>query len=919
MRSPVLLAVCAFALALPSVAAAEPSCTVTGTADADVLVGTPGPDVICGLEGNDVLRGRGGDDILRGGLGNDTLHGEQGRDTLDGGESDDLLIEGTGVGDEFIGGPGNDTASYANWIPEGSRGVFYTRFSANLNGLADDGGYHPGLRDPAEELDRIDASVENIAAYDDVAGDDRPNVLTGGQVNGRGGKDQVNGRASDDTLNGGDGRDRVSGGPGDDVLDGGSDDPDVLTCGAGFDEYVDDARDTLAGCEARKLDSSQARAGGAHSCELEAGFPEDREIRCWGANDRGQLGDGTTTSRTTSAVVAGLTRVSELDLGGEHTCAAVGGERLWCWGANDRGQLGDGTTTDRHTPTQLPTANVRGLAAGGRHTCIVDDARRVVCWGANDRGQLGDDTTADRTAPSSPVGGLILIRSVAAGQAHTCAITVERTVICWGANDHGQLGDGTTTDRHTPTPIPGLSDVASLSAGRAHTCAVRRDGTLRCWGANGEGQLGDGTTTDRHTPTPVSFPTENGIPSDTVREVTAGGRHTCALAAASEWWDSSSGVWCWGASDAGQFSDEYGREPNTPAEQLSDLWDPSSIAAGDDHTCVEGRSCWGDASRSQLPGRSLRWVNRPPHDIPGLTATRLDGANGSVCAVRGDTSLWCWGDNRQGQLGDGSLASRATPAPVPGLVGVNDVSGGGTSFCALASTGRVSCWGDLTGTETPVPVTGMGSAIAVSVGAGSACAVKSDGRVWCWTKSAPVPVRVGGVTDATAVASSCALKSDGTVWCWRSSVSPGSASQLAGLSGVVAVSGGEASCARKSDGSVWCWGQGSGGQLGDGTRVTRAAPGPVLGVSAAIDLDVEGGLGCAADSAQRLSCWGAVPLFAFGAFPGVVPGLDAMEIAGAGSRGACARREDGTVACWGSGPVNDSPDLPYSRGAVKVP
>ncbi len=239
--------------------------------------------------------------------------------------------------------------------------------------------------------------------------------------------------------------------------------------------------------------------------------------------DRGALSCADDCSFDESACILEYT---QLVPGGYHTCALRSDGSVWCWGANNMGQLGDGTTTRRLTPRAVGTltSGVVALAAGEVHTCALSTDGSVSCWGQNIYGQLGDGTTTDRHVPT-PVGALTSgVAAVAAGQYFTCAIKTNGSLWCWGRNFYGQLGDGTTEDRSVPTAVSGLgSGVMAAAGGGLHACALKTDGSLWCWGENFHGQVGDGTTVDRLVPTAVS-----GLDTG-VTKLSAGYEFACAL------------------------------------------------------------------------------------------------------------------------------------------------------------------------------------------------------------------------------------------------------------------------------------------------------------------------------------------------------------------------------------------------------
>lgn len=243
---------------------------------------------------------------------------------------------------------------------------------------------------------------------------------------------------------------------------------------------------------------STLAAGEAHTCGLAGrGVP-----LCWGENLSGQLGDGTRNNQTVPRIVGGGLGFREITAGWSHTCGLTASGNTFCWGLNSQGQLGDGSNLDHLQPT-LVLRSVQRLVAGSEHTCGIS-AGEVLCWGGNGSGQLGDGSTDARREPN-PVSGLPgRATELAAGAVHTCALLSDGQAFCWGQNRQGQLGDGTTESRVTPVPVSGGLRFTEIEAGGAQTCGLTRDGIRYCWGLNLSGQLGDGTRTSRSTPTRVS-------------------------------------------------------------------------------------------------------------------------------------------------------------------------------------------------------------------------------------------------------------------------------------------------------------------------------------------------------------------------------------------------------------------------------
>lgn len=244
-------------------------------------------------------------------------------------------------------------------------------------------------------------------------------------------------------------------------------------------------------------------AGPGHTCASTA-----KAGLCWGDNYFGELGDGTTTDRSAPVVYALESGIAVINTGGYgHSCDVTRSGRARCWGLNGSGQLGDGTTTDHLTPELvIGLRSAVALAEGDLHTCALTESGGVKCWGWNQYGQLGDGTTTDRHSPTA-----VRATAIAAGYAHTCALIATVAIKCWGVNGDGQLGDGTTSQRNIAGFVRTFQHggAVAIAAGNEHNCAVTESGGVKCWGRNQWGELGDGTTTDRLTPVRVrGFPVD---------------------------------------------------------------------------------------------------------------------------------------------------------------------------------------------------------------------------------------------------------------------------------------------------------------------------------------------------------------------------------------------------------------------------
>jgi alpha-tubulin suppressor-like RCC1 family protein len=361
------------------------------------------------------------------------------------------------------------------------------------------------------------------------------------------------------------------------------------------------------------------------------------------------------------ATAAAALVFSQVDAGTLHSCALTGAGKAWCWGSGASGELGNGKSSSSLRPVAvgggLTFIEIRG---GTSFSCGLASDDKASCWGSNQFGQLGDGTSALFHNTPVRVAGSRRFRQIHPGLNHTCAITFDDVAFCWGQNDTGELGDGTTADRNVPVQVHGGIRLKQVRAGGGQSCGLTGAGKAYCWGLNNVGQLGDGTTMRRLTPVAVAG-------SHVFTKLTVGDASACALA-------QDQRGWCWGHNALGQLADGSTATRRVRPVLIADNRQFTGIAEGGDHGCgilTSGATyCWGRTYSGAVgdgsPLRTSTVIRVPVPVVNGAGFKVINSGPQHTCALNGAGHAYCWGWNAGGQLGDGTTHDRSVPVAVLG-------------------------------------------------------------------------------------------------------------------------------------------------------------------------------------------------------------------------------------------------------------
>lgn len=560
-------------------------------------------------------------------------------------------------------------------------------------------------------------------------------------------------------------------------------------------------------------------------------------------------------------------KASQISISRGHQCAIMQDASLRCWGTNWARQIdGNGINDFKVTPFVITIAGVTGfrsISASEVHTCAVSLDNRLFCWGDSVDGQIGGGSSSGyQTTPLHVDAGTTYL-SVTSGDLHSCAITTANKLKCWGRNDYGQLGLGDTNERTVPTDTDNTSSYKFVQAGSRSTCAIRTDDKLFCWGYNGNYQLGDSSATSKNIPTAVDA-------AESYKAVAIGSKHGCGITL-------TNNLKCWGTNNYGQVGDNGVTTRPTPvpvsgAETYKSVTvnDDGNIATARGFTCAitsnDILQCWGVNSLLQLGNGTSNMQYLPATSDAGTTYAMVQASAARACGITLDGALKCWGN----LLGDNSpqnaysygsgnarhmYSSTLTKASewnfdTLSLFGNDAIDDHYSGTCGLSSN-KLYCWGSMKMSEGPF---GDGS--------------QTDAR-------RPAPVMIDPNTNYSYIhphrsLDVCAVSSAGQLKCWGTNTN-GELGEAAPVGQTVysptvadstatyikAVSNNNATCGITTTGALKCAGSNASGRLGLGDTTDRTTFTVVDNGVSYSDIEMGAAHTCGITTTGIMKCWGS--------------------------------------------------------------
>lgn len=618
------------------------------------------------------------------------------------------------------------------------------------------------------------------------------------------------------------------------------------------------------------------------------------EAWCRGINTSGQLGDGTTTTRLEAVKVSGTgsdpLSLIALAAGYNHACGINVTGDAYCWGDNNMGQLGNGTTTASSTPVKaLGGQAFTRIAAGNGRTCALTATNALYCWGENASGGLGV-TIGSKTSPTLVSSGPWLAVSMHAESRTQCAITSSGAAYCWGAGSNGELGNNTVTaNSNSLAAVSGGLTFKSLAVGGAHVCGLTSAGATYCWGTGSNGIVGNpAAAAAQRTPLAV-------VGGRVFSEISAGSNHTCGHEAGA--------IYCWGVNSSANLGDGTTTNSSTPVQVSATGSGPyvmGSITTGNAYSCAlapANRSyCWNDNGNGQIGDGTNVSKAAPTLVSAAPPFTSIIRTNAFSCGLTAANAAWCWGRNANGQLGIGTTTASSVPVAVNGSYRFSKLSSGDSLTCGLTTAGAAYCWGlNSAGqlgvgnsTSTNAPATRAGSATYRDIVAAPdhTCGIRDNGSADCWGEqlnligisiylNSPSPILSSGTFTSIAAGNNftCGLRDDGQVLCWGTNLYGAMGRGLPGGLNILALpvlggqtfrqitAGNNHMCGLNQNGYPYCWGDNSKGQSGNGTSFSLfTLPTAVLvdGLTPTPFARIEAGSEstCAYTANGKAYCWG---------------------------------------------------------------
>ncbi len=766
--------------------------------------------------------------------------------------------------------------------------------------------------------------------------------------------------------------------------------------------------------------------GNHHSCAL----TNLGEPYCWGYNGYGQLGDGKGNDGSSvplavdTSTISGSTTFIQLSAGIEHTCGITSDNIAYCWGSNEHNQLGRKTANiSNPIPIAVDTTSIPGrktfstLSAGEWHTCGIATDGVAYCWGDDGYGKLGNGEENHNAQTPSPVdtstiSGQKTFLHIAAANYHSCGITTEGLMYCWGYDTHGQLGDGGVgQDSQSPVAVDtstmeGNTTFSGLAVSN-HTCGITTDDVLYCWGNNSNGQVGTGADAS-HYQSPQRVVTTPISGDKTFQTISIGMFHSCGVT-------SDNMTYCWGGNFDGQLGNQdISHHSSLPVKvdttTLDDQDSFSEIASGISHSCgvsTTGKAfCWGRDTYNQLgDGGDSNYSISPAivetSSITGLkTMHSVTAATLHSCGMTTEGSAYCWGDDEYGYLGnneqdeDSQQPVPVDTSPITGSKTFLQIDADSMHSCGLTSDKQLYCWGvgiygqlgsDTTVTYIPIPVdtstmpVDTRDILQFTAGNGHTCAITSDNTGYCWgsdeygqlgdsgenqNSSLPKAIDISTLPGEKKFSQlsaggkhTCGIATDGFAYCWgsddcgqlgndvqmldQSTPSSVDTTIFSGDTTFKSISPGKShTCGIATDGKGYCWGFDIAGGLGDG-GISASSTTPVAidtstisGAKTFMMISAGNWHSCAITTDGLAYCWGSDGFGRLGDGGGIsdsqspravdtssVEGSGRFAFISAGDTHSCGVTVEGSAYCWGSdnqGVLGNGGDVDISQLPVGV-